>query len=87
LITDEGVVASRAVLERGGSSYAASRVYWAAWQRGQNDRVDRFLAQALRFEQAAKNAADPNTQRVYEELAQLWRKLAERLGALRDRVD
>jgi hypothetical protein len=48
-------------------------------QRG----IDRFLDQALRF--AAKNAADPNTQRVYEELAQLWRKLAEQVRALHER--
>jgi len=49
-----------------------------------DDRIDRFLEQALRFEQAAKNARDPDVRRVYEELAQLWRKLAEQVRALRD---
>jgi hypothetical protein len=52
-----------------------------------NDNIDRFLEQALRFEQAAKNARDPNVQRVYAELAELWRKLANQIRALRERID
>ena len=50
-----------------------------------DDRIDRFLEQALRFEEAAKNARDPNAQRVYEELAQLWRELAEQVRVLQER--
>jgi hypothetical protein len=45
-----------------------------------DDRTDRFLEQALRFEEAAKNARDPDLRRVYEELAQLWRSLLSRSG-------
>ena len=52
-----------------------------------DDRINRFLEQALRFEQAAKKATDPNVQRLYEELAQLWRKLAEQVRALHERID
>jgi hypothetical protein len=52
-----------------------------------DDRIDRFFEQALRFEEVAKNARDPDVQRVYEELAQLWRKLAEQVRALHERID
>ena len=51
-----------------------------------DERSDRFLEQALRFGQAAKNARDPNVQRVYGDLAELWRKLSEQVRALRERT-
>jgi len=52
-----------------------------------DDRIDRFLEQALRFEKAAESAHDPDVRRVYEELAQLWRRLAEQVRALHEQID
>jgi hypothetical protein len=52
-----------------------------------DDRIDRFLEQALRFEEAAESARDPDVRRVYEELAQLWRRLAEQVRALHEQID
>jgi hypothetical protein len=51
-----------------------------------DERINRFLEQALRFEQAAENARDPQSRQVYEELAELWRRLAQQVQALRERA-
>jgi len=52
-----------------------------------DDKIDRFLEQALRFQEAAESARDVDVRRVYEELAQLWRRLAEQVRALHEQID
>jgi hypothetical protein len=52
-----------------------------------DDRIDRFLEQALRFEEAAKSASDPDCGRYTNSspVIALLRKLAKQVQALRER--